>query len=134
MSSSINQVASPAQAVFSPPSEALPKQTSATLDQAVAADSSAANKPSDVIPSAATPDTKTALDQLDKAVSKANEFLQSQTSLNLQFSVDKDINRTVVKVVDPSTKEVVRQIPSKEVIEIAKSLDRLQGLLLKDKA
>lgn len=132
--SSISQVASQAQAVFSPPDEALPKQTSATPDQAVAAASSAADKSSSSVPSAAAPDARTSLDQLDKAVSKANEFLQSQTSLNLQFSVYKDIDRTVVKVVDPTTQEVVRQIPSKEVIEIAKSLDRLQGLLLKEKA
>lgn len=132
--SSISQVASQAQAVFSPPGEALLKQTSATLDQTPATGSSAADKSSGTLPSAAASDAKSSLDQLDKAVSKANEFLQSQTSLNLQFSVDKDIDRTVVKVVDPTTQEVVRQIPSKEVIEIAKSLDRLQGLLLKEKA
>ena len=32
------------------------------------------------------------------------------------------------------TNEVIRQIPSEEMLEIAKALDRLQGLLVKQKA
>jgi flagellar protein FlaG len=37
-------------------------------------------------------------------------------------------------VVDSSTDEVIRQIPSDEVIAISRSIDRLQGILLKHKA
>jgi len=40
----------------------------------------------------------------------------------------------VVKVVDLETKEVIRQIPSPEVLEIAKAVDQLQGLLIRQKA
>ncbi len=50
---------------------------------------------------------------------------------NLQFSIDQDINRTIVKVVDSSTDEVIRQIPSEEIVAIAKAMDKLQGLLIK---
>jgi flagellar protein FlaG len=32
----------------------------------------------------------------------------------------------VVKVIDQDTREVVRQMPSKEALEIAKSIDKLQ--------
>lgn len=53
---------------------------------------------------------------------------------DLQFSIDDDTGRTVVKVVDSSTDEVIRQIPSKEVLAIAKALDKLQGVLLKQEA
>ena len=52
----------------------------------------------------------------------------------LEFSVDQNSGRNVVKIVDKSTKEVVRQIPSEEAIHIAEALDELdeirQGLLL----
>jgi len=37
-------------------------------------------------------------------------------------------------VVDMATKDVIRQIPTPEVLAIAKALDKLQGLLVKDKA
>ena len=36
---------------------------------------------------------------------------------------DQDTKRTVVKVVDQTTKEVVRQFPTKEALAIAKALD-----------
>lgn len=53
---------------------------------------------------------------------------------DLLFSIEEDTGKTVIKVVDSSTDEVIRQIPSEEIITIAKALDNLQGLLLKQKA
>ena len=53
---------------------------------------------------------------------------------NLQFSVDNDTHQTVITVVDSSTKEVIRQIPSEEVLALAKGLDQLQGMLIKRQA
>lgn len=53
---------------------------------------------------------------------------------NLQFSVDGETGKTVIRVVDGVTKEVIRQIPNEEVLAIARAMDRLQGLLLKGKA
>jgi flagellar protein FlaG len=40
----------------------------------------------------------------------------------------------VVKVVDNDTKEVIRQIPSEEMLKIAKYIDEITGLLFKDMA
>ncbi|MCO5098000.1 MAG: flagellar protein FlaG [Rhodocyclaceae bacterium] len=53
---------------------------------------------------------------------------------NLQFTVDGETGKTVIRVVDSTTKEVIRQIPNEEVLAIARAMDRLQGLLLKGKA
>lgn len=53
---------------------------------------------------------------------------------NLLFSIDEDTERTVVKVVDATTDEVIRQIPSEEVLAISKALDKLQGVLIQQKA
>lgn len=71
--------------------------------------------------------------ELDGAIKTANRFLDA-LSQNLQFSIDKDTDKTVVKLVDVNTKEVIRQIPSKEMLDLAKALDKLQGLLIKEKA
>lgn len=74
------------------------------------------------------------VEELKSAVSTINTGMQ-QANLNLQFSVDTDSNRTVVKMVDPSTGELIRQYPSKEILAISRSIDQFQqGLLLKQEA
>ena len=73
------------------------------------------------------------LEQVNQAVQNINKSLQSLHQ-DLEFSVDSDSKRTVVKVVDQKTKEVIRQIPSKETLEIAKALDTVKGLLITQQA
>lgn len=71
--------------------------------------------------------------KVKEAVDIANSFMNALAQ-NLEFSIDKDTNKTVVKVIDTSTKEVVKQFPTQEMLDIAKALDRLQGVLHKTKA
>lgn len=71
--------------------------------------------------------------EVRKAVSDINRTIQA-ISQNLEFSVDTDANEVVVKVIDQQTKQVLRQIPTVEALEIAKSLDKLQGLLIRQQA
>jgi flagellar protein FlaG len=71
--------------------------------------------------------------QVEHATEVANRFMDS-ASLNLQFSVDRDVNKVVVKVVDTVTHEVIKQFPSEEMLAISKALDKLQGLLIKTHA
>jgi flagellar protein FlaG len=68
-------------------------------------------------------------EDLSAAVKKINESMPASAQ-SLQFSIDEDSKDIVVKVIDLNTKEIVRQIPSKEALEIAKSLDKMRGLLL----
>ena len=72
-------------------------------------------------------------DQLAKAVDEMNERSELLRR-NLQFSVDDDSGRMVIKVVDSQTDEVIRQIPKEEVLEIARSLETAEGLLFQAKA
>ena len=71
--------------------------------------------------------------RLDEVVEQLNDFVQ-QIQRNLNFSVDKESGRTVVTVMQADTKEVIRQIPSQEVLDRIHHLDDLQGLLFKDQA
>ncbi|MES2297845.1 MAG: flagellar protein FlaG [Pseudomonadota bacterium] len=93
-------------------------------------------------PPAAAPDTRVAvekaapaptLEQVTHAVANINKSLQT-LSQDLEFSVDHDSNRTIVKVIDKKTKDVIRQIPSPETLEIAKALDTVKGLLIRQTA
>ncbi len=73
------------------------------------------------------------LDQVSQAVSKLNQSAQVN-SQGLEFSIDNDSKRTIVKVVDQATKEVLRQIPSPEALELAKSLGSNSGTLIRQTA
>lgn len=78
-------------------------------------------------------DQRSLKEQLEEATKKANDSMQFLRS-NLQFSVDKDTGMQVVKVINSQTNEVIRQIPSDEMLQIAKRLDELKGLLIHEKA
>ena len=71
--------------------------------------------------------------QVKSAVEHLNDFVKTSAS-NLQFSVDKESGMRIVRVVDPETKSLIRQIPSEEAVEIAKAIDKLQGLLIRQTA
>lgn len=66
---------------------------------------------------------------ITELVSNINTKLQ-QLRRELHFSVDTDTGRTVVKVINSDTDEVVRQIPSEEVIRLARSLDNGGAFIL----
>jgi flagellar protein FlaG len=67
--------------------------------------------------------------ELKTAVDKLNQSMTA-SSQDLQFSVDEDSKKTVVKLIDRNTHEVLRQMPTKEALEIARSLDKAMGKLI----
>jgi flagellar protein FlaG len=68
-------------------------------------------------------------EQLDEAVSQLNDFVQN-VQRDLQFEVDNDLGQTIVKVVDQSTKEVIRQIPDELALRLAENLQQDEPLTL----
>jgi len=70
-----------------------------------------------------TEEEKDASEQaLDNAVKQLNSYVQS-INRNLEFNIDNDSGKTVVKVIDVETDELIRQIPNEEALNIAKQLD-----------
>lgn len=73
-------------------------------------------------------------EELNTAVATLNKAMQ-QSNQNLEFSVDTDTKKVVVKMVDTSTGKLIRQFPSEETLAISRGIEQLQqGLLLKQKA
>lgn len=72
--------------------------------------------------------------QRNDAVKNFKKSVESLASTNLKFSIDKDIDKLVIKVVDKETGDTIRQIPSEEIIALDKAMARNQGMLLHDKA
>ncbi|MGJ8681841.1 flagellar protein FlaG [Paraglaciecola sp.] len=67
---------------------------------------------------------KVSPEQIDTAVSEISEFVQS-TNRQLNFSIDEDSKKQIVKVTDTESGEVIRQIPSEEILQLS---DRLRDL------
>ena len=114
----LNPTASPA------PAPATPGTTGATGTRGTAAVAGASPGASE---QGATPQS------LDDAARRINEAVRRLAS-SLEFSVDETTGRTVVKVMDTATDTVIRQIPTEEVLSIARTLDRLQGLIIRQEA
>ena len=73
-------------------------------------------------------------EQLEAAVTQIADYVQN-ISRELQFSLDEDSGRTVMKVLDSDSQELVRQIPSEEMLVLARKIRQLtpetaKGLLL----
>ena len=76
---------------------------------------------------------------LPKAVSVVTDFANMQ-NLKLQFTAEEHNGSVVVQVVDQESKKVIRQIPSKEFLEVAEKIsdiientDQVKGLLFESK-
>jgi flagellar protein FlaG len=70
---------------------------------------------------------------VDAAVERINEFVQV-VQRDLQFTVDDSTGRTVVKVMDSQSEEVIRQLPPEEILAVAAHMEEVRGLLVKEKA
>lgn len=70
---------------------------------------------------------------LQEAVKVMNDFVGTLNN-SLNFTVDGETGKTVVKVMDTQTQEVIKQIPSEEMLAMAHAIDKLKGLLVHQKA
>ena len=70
---------------------------------------------------------------LENVVSNLNQLVRD-LHRELQFSVDEDSGDTVIKVIDSKTDEVLRQIPSEEVMRLRQRLEEAAGVIFQDSA
>lgn len=73
-------------------------------------------------------DPEEAQERLNEAVERMNEHMR-KNNYNLAFSVDKQVDKVVVKVTNLETGDVVRQIPNEAALRIAHSIEDMRGLL-----
>lgn len=97
-----------------------PVQTSAAQRREVDARNRAAE-------AAAMREARHDAEQMKSAVDSANESLTARNA-QVQFAMDSDSGRVLVKLVDVETRKVLRQIPNEEMLRIAKNIDRMRGV------
>jgi len=67
-----------------------------------------------------------------EAISKLNEQAKAGNQ-QLGFRMDPHINGPVITVHNTHTGELIRTIPSEEVLRVAKSIDSLKGVIFNEK-
>src|SRR5690554_3847887 len=67
-------------------------------------------------------------EQVLAAVEEMQNFVQAAQH-NIQFQLDDDSGRMLVKVTEAGSGEVIRQIPSEEAVRLAENLSVIRSLL-----
>lgn len=70
------------------------------------------------------------MEQIATDLEKALQQFEGDYSV----SVDKDTGKIIVRITDSATGEVMKQIPPQELLDVSKSVDRLVGMLIDNKA
>jgi flagellar protein FlaG len=71
---------------------------------------------------------KLSIEQTRQSLQEINKALHTK-SISVQFQIDPAYKDVIIKVVDQENGKVIRQIPSEDVVRIAKAIDNLTGLL-----
>lgn len=66
---------------------------------------------------------------LQEAIDRLNDQMK-RNGRQLNFSIDKVVDRTVIQVKNAQTGEVVRQIPDETLLRVAHNIERVKGMLL----
>ena len=117
MAASITNVASPQVASTVPKQVAVvePKAVATVTEEAVSR-----VQPTEV-------DTTDSREDTQEDIRQAAEVLReavSRYSPSLAIDVDEELNKTIVTVLDADTNEIIRQIPSQDLIDVARAIKR----------
>jgi len=68
-------------------------------------------------------------EQLEQMAQQLQDFM-GEMNRSLQFKVDEDSGRDVIKVLDKTSGEVIKQYPSEEVLSLVSKLSESAGILI----
>ena len=71
--------------------------------------------------------------RIKSAVANANNKVKHTGRTNLEFSYNEEVKRIAIKVFDSETKEVIREIPAEETLEMLEKMYDLAGILVDER-
>jgi flagellar protein FlaG len=72
-------------------------------------------------------------EDLQAAVDRTNKLLSDNNITQLKFEIHKGTGSIMVKVIDTSTDEVIREIPSEKLLDYAAGMRKLEGVIVDEK-
>lgn len=76
----------------------------------------------------------TSLDEIDltQAVNSVELFTRTYMDASVKFSIDDQLGRTIITVLEPETDKVIRQFPPEEFLQVARTISEMTDLSDKD--
>ncbi|MBU3126681.1 flagellar protein FlaG [Clostridium tagluense] len=71
--------------------------------------------------------------EVENAVSKINKLLEGQ-STHIQYEKHDALNQMIIKVIDNDTNEVIKEIPSRKILDMVAKMCQMAGILVDKKA
>lgn len=71
--------------------------------------------------------------EIKAAVGKINKLLEGQGS-HLQYEKHDVLNQMIIRVIDNNTNEVIKEIPSKKILDMVAKMCEMAGILMYKKA
>jgi flagellar protein FlaG len=71
-------------------------------------------------------------EQLEREIENLNKFVQTSQT-HLKFTLHEVLNEYYVQIVDDQTNEVIREVPSKKILDMVAKFHELIGLLIDEK-
>ncbi|MCB2310040.1 flagellar protein FlaG [Clostridium tagluense] len=71
--------------------------------------------------------------EVKNAVNKINKFLEGEGT-HVQYEKHDVFNQMIIKVIDNNTNEVIREIPSKKILDMVAKMCEMAGILVDKKA
>ena len=68
-------------------------------------------------------------EQLQQALDRVKEGFE-KVNIGFEYFIDEKTNREVVKVIDKDTKEVIRQFPPEEILNMLQKMYEMLGILI----
>ena len=67
--------------------------------------------------------------EISEVVKEINHLVHQVASTKISFDVDEETGRTVIRVVDKETGEIIRQVPTEELLTLVARMEQLSGLI-----
>jgi len=136
MSAVISQGNLPTSSAFGGASISASTDNSSKLSKATVIDTQIVSKviaKGEIKPSDVNKTSEITRETIAHAAEQIQNFVQSM-GRNLNFSIDQTTGYHVVRVMNPETNEVVRQLPSEELLRIAQNMASLNNALVSQRA
>ena len=80
-----------------------------------------------------TPAPSPTREKVEQAAARVKEVLRGTTS-RLEIEIDHDLDKVVIKILNGESGEIIRQIPSQELLDLAKHLEEPKGFFVRERA
>lgn len=71
-------------------------------------------------------------EEIYKAIEKANESFKGKNA-RFEYSIHEETKRIMVKVIDPSSDEVIKEIPAEKILDMVAKIWEISGMFVDEK-